>query len=905
MEIKGKLDLQKYYSSNKYYKRMFSSLKVSLPFTSAYSYTWNSPKSEADQSRVSRTPTSHASPAKPALSPLSSLLSDIYLSSLLSAMSSNNTEDIFRLKYAKAIAEALQANEEEERNKNGVKSSHDDATTFEKAKQAYSQLCHDDPRLHSDDHCRCLAKVLSPRPLGSRKEGSKLGLCTRLVDGLFQAVARAESQMTNQSNDQKTTTGSFGSTVSASREGYARLAFTIFVEAPYRCIQQADNLTAASTFLGSFEPPKAEAAQSNQLTNEEKARLVDEATKSIVDGMEKMAMQEEKSNPKTPQKCDDASSSSSEFFHHNKTNYSNLQNDDASIEEIFAEESDPDDFDFGPDLGPQTYFGMPAANLDDVGFDPMKLSEPSATNKSWDGTRNAIIYLMSNLSYGKMLFSSLSSRTWLDMSASETLADFAFMLLLHHTQKDNTASVKEGLLISPDQFEIDGSLDISALWDRPLFLLRDRALDLNHDHDALVSYLQLLQAFLSHSENDIMSILSSPSSKQQLLLPPITSVGLSGLATLCASKELTCTSASKMSNSSILSICAREEVKKTILKSLYSLAHVLECVRPRKMDRSDDKIENERLWIRTAACVFPIIEYVTNLRARFDYQPVFDGSCGKQFAFTEADAKVILDSGVFRELIAMSAAAAKHSIQSTEGWSTSDAAKVTRAQLLQTICALCLSSPDLIGKYAVRVPDLFKEVQSAQFMKDNCVDGVLWTSLSSSLLESKSDTSSPRLRLRAGVKLNTSSAPIDDTSMAERSCFGFLSLCSSAHDAIGVLQENASSDMSWEREELEKHKKTLVDLVCFANCLANCSNATNAWVVTVNCKQDMLQQAKGKVIELRSLLASIPSYSDDIKTQHKGHKKNDDDEETEQEYYDQDASKAERGGFNTKAKRIW
>lgn len=841
----------------------------------------------------------------------------------------------FRRMYSKAIAEALQAKEDGEKNQTSNNNcntlSHNHSTlNFEKAQQAYSELCHDDPILSGDAACICLAQALTPCPsnntYGNRRNDGKLGLCPRLVNGLLQAVTRAESKSPSgaadkQSNDTTTTDAaveqttneppSFGSSSIATNEGYARLAFSVFIEGPYRCIQQSDSLYVASSFLGSLDPPRRFTnVKDIVLSSEDKSKLVEDATKSIIDGLEQIAMDEEKTTVKETapnEKGDeDGSSSSSSGFFLNKHNQKDIpQNiDHDSLEELFAEESDPDDFDFGPDVIP--YDGNIVGayySESDHGFDPLKLSQPNAINQTWDGARKAIVYLMSHLSYGSLLLSSLSTRTWVDMGASDTLADFAFMLLLHNSNGSHPQTNARNLLIPSTDVETNDNDeitldDISALWDRPLFLLRDRALDSNRDHDALVPYLQLLQAFLSHSENAIMSILSSSSSSKQsssLLLPPITSVGLSGLATLCSSKELTCASASKMSNSSVLSICLREEVKKTILSSLYSLAHVLECVRPKKLDTCQDMMEHERLWIRTAACIFPIFEYLTNLRARFDFQSVFEGgSGGNSYAFKEADAKCIMDSGVFREMLALYADAVKYSI-SDDVTNTSDACNMTRMQLLRTIYGLCVMSPEVLGKYAVRVPDLAREVQSAAFTEKHVIDGILWTSLSSSILESKLDAPASRLKFRAGVKLHNSTRQVDDdTSMAERSCAGFVNLCDSTQLTLHALKEhvskNAADDEDVSKEVLEKHKKTLGDIVCFANCLANCNNATNIWIGCLSNKE--AGEAREKLTELCSVLSAIPSYSNEIiQIPCEGHKKNDDGDAEQVGHSREDASK--------------
>eukprot|EP00804_Cyclotella_cryptica_P029191 CCRYP_005334-RA/>CCRYP_005334-RA protein AED:0.34 eAED:0.34 QI:0/0/0/1/1/1/2/0/866 len=810
-------------------------------------------------------------------------------------------DERFRHMYAKAIADTLRAKEEEEakelkRIQSGNRTSTVEETkNWERAKVTYSELCHDDPIISGgNDDCRRLARALAPRQGGGRKDGKRLGLCTRLVDGLLQAVARAESNVTS----------------SATRSQNIE--------------EQADNLTTASSFLGSFEPPEG-ALQSNHLSNEDKSRLVEEATASIVNGMEKIAMESEKKKAEkhvSIEKYDDAnSSSSSDFFVHNKNgqNPRNEIKDDDSMEEVFAEESDPDDYEYESSYHHYSInhsdttsninnSAKDCIKMDDVsshsGFDVLVLSKPSKMNETWHGARKAIFYLLSNLSYGKLLLSSLSSRTWLDIGASDTLADFSFMLLLHHSNccvEGRGIAKKDCLLIGPtcESGDVDDFVDISALWDRPLFLLRDRALDADRDHDALVPYLRLIKAFLTHSEDDVMSILSSPSSKQSSVLPAITSVGLSCLSTLCSSKEFTCASASRM-QSSLLSVCPREEIKKTILSLLHSLARVVECVRPSPSTNIEETNESERLWIRTIFCIIPMIEFLTNLRARFDFQPVFEGVGGKNFTLTDAEAKDILDSGLLRELLAMYAAAGKYSAPCGDGDTTSTPSKasdVTRRQLLRTIYALSIASPEILGQYAARVPDLAKEVQSTRFMEEYLIDAILWAALSSFILESKADSPGPRLKLRVSTKPKACDSE-QERSMAERSCTGFLKLCSSAQSALGVLKDSittsAEGGLNCEAvtmEELDRHKTALGDIISFANCLANSNNATKIWISSLNSKEDIAQQAKEKLIELRSVLSNIPSYSDNCKASCTGHKKDDEEEDTEQVLYEEDVMK--------------
>ncbi len=836
-----------------------------------------------------------------------------------------------------------------------------DAKQWERIQSAYVELCHDNPIVSGGDgDCRYLARALIPKlesvnntPQHSNRNSStakenttQLALSSRLVDGVLQATSRVGSKMAvSTSNTNYDTLNNepepmFGSSSSTS-QGYAELAFAIFVEGPYRCIQQSENLSVASSFLGSFQPPNvAHSTSNNQLSAEEKSRLVDEATSSIVNGLEQISMEEEKEEAKNDAKGDDVSSSSSEFFYsdkHKKVSQDKGEAVDNSMEEVFAEESDPDDFEYESSYNPppssdvKAIFGKQTANnsinnLDyyeddsqEYGFSPMLLSTPNDTNQTWHGARRGIHYLLSNVSYGKMILGSLSSRSWSDYGMSDTLADLTFMLLLHHAKQDGEDSVEEReSLLKLDTDGVDGegdTLDIGTLWDRPLFLLRDRALDANNSHDALPAYLQLLQAFLSHSEEDVMSILSSASSSQCASAngpPPITAVGLSALATVCSSKEMTCEFSAKMCGPSIWSVCPRDEVKNTVLSSLDALARIVECVRPRTSlfggkEKAAAYESEERPWIRTIVCILPMLEYLTNLRSRFDFQPVFEGGGSRNSGLTDSDAKAIQDSGLFRELLAIYTTVGKL-VKGTDDHQNADsstptAEMVMHTQLLRTIYALSIQSTQMLGMYAVRVPDLAKHIQSSGFMEKDIVDGILWASLSSSLLESKSDAPKPRLKLRTTTK-----ATVEMVSLAERSSMGFDTMCSAAKDALDTMKQyvTASDDQTGgvDEKKIENCKTALGDIVRFSNCLSNCPNATKTWLDSLSNKQDAPQKASSNVAELRSTIATLPSFSDDTIVARTGHKTDDDEKSnTAVEDDEGDVSKSNRKSQSLRQKK--
>ena len=866
--------------------------------------------------------------------------------------SNNEDEQRFLRMFSKQLADVLRAKDEEEaeekeRLRGAGGSSRvafgsrdiDETKEWERLRSTYIELCHDDPIISGGNgDCRRLAKALIPKQqkkstklivkkdkLNAKNNANKLALSCRLVNGIIQATARAGEKsftsassnnittQTNDINNNADTTSEqeqsmFSPTITTS-EGYAEIAFAVFVEGPYKCIQKADNLQIASKFLGSFQPPDTSNARNNeQLSAEEKSRLVDEATAKIVSGLDKMSMEgtDNETNTKSADNNvqDDASSSSSEFH----TSKQIIDADNDSMAEVFAEESDPDDYDFGPSSydaysstsDVQAIFGGQKQDANtDLSFNPLTLSEPNTTNQTWEGARKAIHHLLSCASYGKLALGSISSRAWSQGDMSETLADFAFMLLLENDGKVDASSTQDSLLCTQESSEED----IVALWDRPLFLLRDRAMDKNHGHDALPAYLQLLTAFLSHSdEHDVMSILSSPlgnasHSGNNNTLSPATTVGLSSLASVCSSKEMLCSSSSKMAGTSVWSVCPREEVKKAILSSLYSLAHIVECVRPSKaalgksISTSSTPDNNKSPWIRTAVCIISIIEYMTNLQARFDFQPLYEGGGNSQSGTTlsESDAKELSDSGLFREMLSLYTITRpeKNLEGSPSGGKQSNAEDVVRSQLLRTIFTLSAQSPELLGRYAVRVPDFANEVHSSTFMENNLVDGILWTSIGSSLLENDATSSKPRLKLRANSKLNAKTPQIETKTLAERSILWFVALCMSSKKALEdmkqlVLSAESNGLSDDQKKEYAACKDTLDKLKEFSNCLANCPSATTMWLDSLKNKEDAISIARASIEELKSTLATLPSFSDkEMAILHQGHKKDDDDKGTE------------------------
>ncbi|KAL3800595.1 hypothetical protein ACHAW5_001063 [Stephanodiscus triporus] len=831
-------------------------------------------------------------------------------------------DEQFRRIFSQQLAEVLRSKDEEEtkereclRTPSGNNRSSgidDEGKQWERLRMTYVELCHDYPIISGgDEDCRRLAKALIPRQNTSnilisgndKLNANKLALSSRLVDGVLQATARAGEKVTESSSTPSggVTTESesmFGPAKITTSEGYAEIAFAVFVEGPYRCLQQADNMQTASSFLGSFQPPDL---SRNKIGVKERSRLADAAAAKIVSGIENNMASEgnQKETAKTNVQDDIRSlinepflPTTDQIFHH----------DDDSMKEVFAEESDPDDYMYESCSNPydamtdlREVFGEKSTLADDrhdLSFDPLKLSEPSGTNRIFEGARKSIYYLLSTLSYSKLAFGSLSSRAWSEGGMSESLADLSFILLLEISSRDHGDTAKPNSLLHPvhhDGQDVSED-DVATLWDRPLRILRDRALDKNHGHDALPSYLQLLTAFLSHSEPT--SILSSPVVKapSENSVPPVMTVGISSFAMICSSKEMISAASGRMCATSVWSVCPREEIKKAIMSSLYSLTRIVECVSPRKSiiakgeaanHGRDESAQEKCGWIRIIICIIQIVEYLTNLQARFDFQPLFEGGGSRQTTMSKYDAQALSDSGLFREMLSMYTATRDE--KDTGNIEKPTVKNVVRLQLLRTIFMLSTQSSEILGRYALRVPDFVKEVHSSTFQENNLVDGILWASIGSSLLENKSYAANmPRLKLRTSSKSNAKAPPIKTTSLAEQSIVGFETICKSTKMALDDLRRCVPSSEEHnlgdeQKKEYDACKTALGSIKLLSNCFSTCPVVAEMWLDSLRNKGYVYTQAVEHVAELKSTLANLPSFPEgEINFLHPGHKKDDD-----------------------------
>lgn len=276
--------------------------------------------------------------------------------------------------YSKAIAEALREKEQ-------------DQTTIsidDQVRDAYTQLCFDDPRVSSDEACKLLSKSLLK---------GEYAISERLVDGIRQATGRYEKSLVaaNDKNEKENQTG-LGPAVtgSATAVGYAILAKTIFLEIPLKCCQASD-LKTVQKLLGTFRGPQS-------------------ANTEAQDEIEKMTQKDFQLSDGQQDYVEETKEESKDFAD--------------GYEEVWAAESDSSDF-FYESSAPQ----LDCAAWEDTSFDPKKLSEP-IKNDEWPDVQQAVSNLLRDLSHSK--FIPIDITLWKRLDLSDALTQLTLTLLVEN-----------------------------------------------------------------------------------------------------------------------------------------------------------------------------------------------------------------------------------------------------------------------------------------------------------------------------------------------------------------------------------------------------------------------------------------------------------------------------------------
>jgi hypothetical protein len=394
-------------------------------------------------------------------------------------------------------------------------------------------------------------------------------------------------------------------------------------------------------------------------------------------------------------------------------------------------------------------------------FDPVALSKPPPST-DWDNLRQGVANLLSELSYSKL--APLSKQQWNSLRVSNLLSQLTLTLLI---QPENASAAL-----------LDDELQQLGI--QPLFVMRDRVA--SHS-GALGEYLTLVQTLVA-----VDAAAPIPSTS----LAPATVVGLGALSALC-----------HVSHHGINSD-APQRMRQCVLETSEDLAHVME------------KLRSDSSTIHVMWTLLSLLDRLTNVRP--------DGTLWESSSLTNEDAQLLLQSGMFRELILL--------IKEESA---------ARTQLLRSLQIMCVQSPSLLGKYAWRVPDLAKIVQTNEFAQEHVVDGLVWNLLGTSLAG-------------GAVRLGLKNMPVVTVDLCRaRSMNSFERLCQDAEKTMNVVQllrtGNDAEDDGW--------KEPIQELSRFSNYLVSCPSLAVLWRNAASMDDVTMKRVNSAVGSLRNVLSSL------------------------------------------------
>ncbi|GFH48908.1 hypothetical protein CTEN210_05384 [Chaetoceros tenuissimus] len=656
--------------------------------------------------------------------------------------SDKSSEKRFKEAYAKQLAEALLKKEKQEKE---ALHNPNSRYTPDEIEASYLALCYDDPMLKEDGICRdisaCLLGNFPNCNVPNAKPKLQLGLSDRFINGVLHTTANIKDNVVNTKPDSSANQvdkmneeGELPKeyhdehlvSMNSASKGYAELAFSCFVLGPlYACKTLRENKGVlkcknVQKFLGTYKGISQQ-SEVGSTFGQDKQVTTDLFLRSMAD----MNMSHDD--------IANAEDEKKEALDKHSTAQNNASDDDDSMKEIFAEESDPDDFDYGDDR----YSNGAAQNVQSAldiidSFDVKKLSQHSML--TLDEMKTKIESLLSNLSYHRI---TMGCKSWNDWNASIYLSELTIELL-----------------------KCLGNEDLDSLgmkFHQSLTALRMRSIDGTFGHDSLDRYLDLIQILLKSKSQDVGEY-ASMNNKEGHALSPSRLVGLSSLAALCSCQDILGLTKKKY----------REKVRGTIRSCMDELVDCIDFVRPKKKSiKQIDQEEYSPSWLRVTMGVTQILEFYVGVKSSSD--------CGVQgeTVLTPTDYQNILQSGLYRDLILLYSLTNDFNRDGKIQNADVSAQSIVREQLLRLILVLS-SQSKILGKYGSRVPELTNIIYSDKFREDNVSDSICWYIL---LVNVLSESGVPMLRMKKAVTLSCDE-------MKRLSKTQFLSLCAQTKDAL-------------------------------------------------------------------------------------------------------------------------
>lgn len=576
-----------------------------------------------------------------------------------------NDNDDFIRQYAAEIAKALRQQQD---NSSAAKTSVEESIPI-----LYRSLCFDEPILDTDvsSNLSVVASGLSRQLLS---KSSKFALSNRLVNGvvyLCQQQQQQQQERSSQNNNAKTTT--------TTNLAVAKLAFCCLIQVPLECCQQLDHWKTVQQYLGSFKGSLV--LQTTSTTTQEKDEPIgsDDTEKQQIEqlshAMNAQAQLENKGGDSTPGE----------------------QLDSSSLQEVWAAESDPSDYDYGEGVADDLPSSMETFQED--WLDPYKLSRADLSLTRSQGY-TAIGSLLQQVKYTTLepIFANLSSSSKdLQLYISQVTQ---LLLILLQPNKEN--EIQNIFLVNDDGDKQKAAFENAIL--SPLWLLRDAALHATSSASSqqfyTSSYLDILQTLLAVDQAYIQDMTVAGQATTATDLCSASIVGLAALSSWCS--------------------MAKISVKHTIpaiLDSMNDLAHVVE--RASTPTSTSDYTENLR------HSLVPIMEVLTGITYdRYHPPPATSLSSSSPNAI----AQTLLNSGLLRLLLTLALDVSNSNTKQKEG-------NQPHHRFHHMLWGLCAAYPKVVGKYVMRYPGIsqlvrhysgLSSIESSPPSSRDYVHSILW-----------------------------------------------------------------------------------------------------------------------------------------------------------------------------------
>ncbi len=357
-------------------------------------------------------------------------------------------------------------------------------------------------------------------------------------------------------------------------------------------------------------------------------------------------------------------------------------NDHDSMQEIWAEESDPDDYDYGNDRYANYNNNNNHEDNDNdthnndihensttsfAFIDPITLSKKQK-HRSIQSIIECVQSLLQQLSFHKLQHltksssssstvaaTSSSSTLWYKWNITQVLTNLTLTLL--QCTETITQSLSNHDNNDDNNIDVMMTQHLSMLYMKPFMVLRDRALEERLMYDgtttcssgsistAMDDYLSLLHILLQSkekhvglyaSQNIIPPMNDDATAILHKQLSPARNIGLSSLAALCTTL-LSETGSSKPSSSNHrLNHELYNTIRTALMKSVDEFIDCIEFIRPNRKDKKNhpvlnvsknnesgnDLVEGQSSvpsWVRVTMAFLPILDFMTGINSRSDF----------------------------------------------------------------------------------------------------------------------------------------------------------------------------------------------------------------------------------------------------------------------------------------------